>query len=245
MHISGYMLNIRTMSCKYTTNRLPFADNSSTGYSQHTLSLFTAMINRSVITVSLIVGVLFALLLSACNSNPTQTSSSRNTTQLAAQDSTARNTEIPLYSLTVTDAYFHSDSSKNKNIFLSYFWGTTDVTLRGWGLKKRGLFEGGPGTFDESHIDLILSVAELVPGVTIGPNTFVGTQVILKDTVNAIRKAVKNKNTILYFTPTKVSVGTSFEIIYNISYKEVKSFGNNLLIGVGATNPAPPHQAYD
>ena len=150
--------------------------------------------------------------------------------------------------MTVTDAYFHNngpDGSKNKNVFLSYFIDNNSVTLKGWGLKKNGINGGSSGTFEKDTVpDLTLGVDEIAPGVTIGPNTLVATQVILKDSVNAIRSAVKNISAILYFTPKKVSSVWGNKIIYEIRIKPIDK-GANFLDNTYNTNPAPPHQAYD
>ncbi len=204
------------------------------------------MISRSVITISLVVSLLFALLLNACNPKSAQTNSGTDTTQANGPVSATPLPSIFLDSLSITSADFIAklDTTKKQNIIFNYFLADTTITLHGWVLKKgksgSGTAQSDTGTFNPTY-DL-----KLIPAgkskITIGPNTYLSNQVILGKTEKKILKAIKDKNAIIYFSPKKDATG---RISYIIRIKFIGISDTPFAPENFETNPAPPHQAFD
>lgn len=178
--------------------------------------------------------LLLPLLMDACNPKPA--TSDKTGTSLATEAGSTIPT-IYMDSLMLSDSIFLLDEAKARNIIFSYFLTDTTVTLHGWLLKK---VTPDTGQFTPKPNLILKPVGKTT--TALGPNTYLGSQVMLRKQVLGIRKILKDKNqpATLYFTPQK---DTANRIYYNIIIR-FRDGSSRLLAVPLSTNPSPPHQAF-
>ncbi|XWW46207.1 hypothetical protein JYG30_01775 [Fibrella sp. USSR17] len=192
------------------------------------------MANPTCLTKTLSYIALLTCLLYACNNNKSAKTGSSKQTPTFYLDSL----------IVSTDAF---KAIGNQNITFSYFLGDTSVTLYGWVLKKGKRPGGGGGMPQDTGsynptADLILTPVGKTT-VAVGPNTFIGNQVLLKKQVSDLVRFIGTRKGNLLFVP--MLDATNRTIKYRITWLSKIASDTSMFDNEFLTNPAPPHQAYD
>ncbi len=146
---------------------------------------------------------------------------------------------IKLSSLTVTSGVFKAH--RNENFVFQHFLSDTDVTLHGWALKR---INGGPGQYNPNP-DVTLTPFQQTT-LTVGPNSYIGNQVLTKGNEKDMVDEIGNKNMNLYFVPTQDTPGGRiYYKIYIFTPGQLPFDNMKPHFTSYSTNPSPPHQGFD
>lgn len=132
--------------------------------------------------------------------------------------------------------------NKFKNITFNYFLADTAVTLRGW-VNKRTKIDSTDKDTSQFNPTPDLSLKPMGrSAIVIGPQTYLGNQVLYRRDLKKIMKYIAGKNVILYFIPKKDATGRIFYTI--VFYDKIRQM---ILVDLPSfdTNPSPPHKSYD
>jgi hypothetical protein len=182
--------------------------------------------------------VCLPFLLTSCQSSQTNTGSKDSTTITSNLSGTAGSNTIPtiyLSSLTVSSGVFKDN--RNKNFVFEHFFGDTDITLHGWILKSTG---AGPGQYN-GEPDVKLTPFEQTT-LTVGPNSYVGNQVLGKNDEKNMVDFIAGRNATLHFKPTQDTPGGRIYYKIFIQFLPVSIVDTDPTY---STNPSPPHQGFD
>ncbi|SOD97855.1 hypothetical protein [Spirosoma fluviale] len=190
----------------------------------------------------------FCLLVSfgfaACQSGQTTSDKTDSTSTNANSQTVGAKSKIP--TITLESLIVSSDSLiayRNSDFVFEYFFGDSVITLNGWVVKKGSSGSVAYGANPTMKLTPIGSTT-----ATIGPNTYVCDQVLLKKDVQELAKKIKGipGKTSLVFVPKRIGERINYSIFLLTTgagqLEPAIPIDPALLTNTDLeTNPSPPH----